>query len=185
MDKKASYQDVQFTTLIQLFSDVLEKVIFRHCLYWHCVVAEVKLQFRSLLLSDAGWLTEIVNDPDAAKYLLSVYPITQYDVAEFLKKDLESNEAKHIVAELDSEPAVTVSIWWRIAGRDRHVAWLGVDVRTKHWGKGVGSGLMQEAIRVAKELGFRKMTLGMFEGNERAMRLYMKFGFRKEAYEKD
>jgi RimJ/RimL family protein N-acetyltransferase len=145
----------------------------------------VKLQFRSLLLSDAGWLTEIVNDPDAAKYLLSVYPITQHDVAEFLKKDLESNEAKHIVAELDGEPAGTVSIWWRTAGRDRHVAWLGIDVRTKHWGKGVGSGLMQEAIRVAKELGFRKMTLGMFEGNERAIRLYMKFGFRKEAYEKD
>jgi RimJ/RimL family protein N-acetyltransferase len=44
---------------------------------------------------------------------------------------------------------------------------------------------MQEAIRVAKELGFRKMVLGFFEGNERAMRLYTKFGFRKEAYEKD
>lgn len=145
----------------------------------------VKIQFRNLLLSDAGWLTEVVNDPDAARYLLSVYPQTQHDVAEFLKKDMESNEARHIVAELDGEPAGMVSVWWRTAGRDRHVAWLGIDVRTKHWGKGVGSGLMQEATRIAKELGFRKMTLGMFEGNERAMRLYEKFGFRKEAYEKE
>jgi RimJ/RimL family protein N-acetyltransferase len=145
----------------------------------------LKLRFRNLLLSDAGWLTETVNDPEVARYLLSVYPVTEHDVTEFLKKDLESNEAKHIVAELDTEPSGLISIWWRIAGRDGHVAWLGISVRTKHWGKGVGSGLMQEAIRVAKELGFRKMTLGVYEGNERAIRLYEKSGFRKEAYHKD
>lgn len=146
---------------------------------------DVKLQFLNLLLSDSGWLTRLVNDPEAAKYLLSVYPVTQHEVAEFLKKDLESNEAKHIVAELDGDPVGMVSLWWRTAGRDRHVAWLGIDVKTEHWGKGVGSALMQEAVRVAKELGFRKMVLGVFEGNERAMRLYRKFGFKNEAYERD
>jgi RimJ/RimL family protein N-acetyltransferase len=145
----------------------------------------LKLKFRNLLSSDAAWLTEVVNDPEAARYLLSVYPITQHDVAEFLKKDLESSENKHIVAELDGEPAGMVSIWSRAAGRDRHVAWLGISVRTKHWGKGVGSGLMQQAVRIAKELGFRKIMLGMFEGNERAKHLYEKIGFRKEAYERD
>lgn len=146
---------------------------------------DVKLQFRNLLLSDSGWLTRLVNDPEAAKYLLSVYPVTQHEVAESLKKDLESNEAKHIVAELDGDPVGMVSLWWRTAGRDRHVAWLGIDVKTEHWGKGVGSALMQEAVRVAKELGFRKMVLGVFDGNERALRLYRKFGFKNEAYERD
>ena len=141
------------------------------------------LHFRTLLLSDSDWLTELVNDPQASKYLLSVYPITQHEVVEFLKKDLESNEGKLIAAELNGEPVGTVSLWWRPAGRDRHVAWLGISVRSKHWGKGVGSGLMQEAIRVAKELGFPKMVLGVFDGNERAMRLYKKFGFKNEAYE--
>jgi L-amino acid N-acyltransferase YncA len=78
-----------------------------------------------------------------------------------------------------------VSLWWRAAGRDRHVAWLGIEVKTEHWDRGVGSALMQEAVRVAKELGFRKMMLGVFEGNERAMHLYGKSGFKNEAYEKD
>jgi len=117
--------------------------------------------------------------------MLSVYPITQHEVVEFTKKDLESNEGKLIAAELDDEPVGWVSLWWRPAGRDRHVAWLGISVRTEHWGKGVGSGLMQEAVRVAKELGFSKMVLGVFDGNERAMRLYKKFGFKNEANETD
>jgi RimJ/RimL family protein N-acetyltransferase len=145
----------------------------------------MNIRFRNLLLSDASWITEVINDPEAAKYMLSVYPVTEHDVTEFLKKDLESNEGKYVVAELDGEPAGSVGLWWRPVGRDRHVAWLGIDVRTKHWGKGVGSALMREAIRIAKELGFRKMVLGVFEDNARAMRLYEKSGFRKEARVKD
>lgn len=149
------------------------------------MVSYVSIRFRNLLLSDASWITEVINDPEAAKYMLSVYPVTEHDVIEFLKKDLESSEAKHVVAEFDGEPAGAVSLWWRPVGRDRHIAWLGIDVRTKHWGKGVGSSLMREAIRIAKELGFRKIVLGVFEDNARAMRLYEKSGFIKEVREKD
>jgi len=142
------------------------------------------LKFRSLLMDDAGWLTELANDPDAAKYSLSIYPRTEHEITEFLKKELEKGEGKHVVAELNGEPAGEVSIYHG-TGRDRHVAWLGIDVRRKHWGKGVGTGLMNEAVRIAKELGCRKIFLGMFEGNERALRLYQKFGFKIEAYEED
>lgn len=97
---------------------------------------------------------------------------------------MESNEAKHVVVELDGEPAGSVSLWWKPVGRDRHVTWLGIDVKTRHWGKGVGSALMREAVRIAKEMGFRKIVLGVFKDNARAMRLYEKFGFKIEAHEK-
>jgi len=142
------------------------------------------LKFRSLLVDDAGWLTEAANDPDVAKYSVSVYPITEHEISEFLKKELEKNGSKCIVAELDGEPAGFVDIDPR-TGRERHVAWLGIDVRRKHWGKGVGTGLMNEAIRLTKGLGCRKLMLGTIEGNERAILLYKKFGFETEAYEED
>lgn len=143
----------------------------------------MSLKFRCLLASDAGWLTELGNDPEAAKYALSVYPRTEHETEEFIKKDLNDIESKNIVAELDGEPAGNVGIWWRNAGRDRHVAWLAISVRRKSWGRGVGSGLMKEAITLAKELGCRRMMLGVMEGNERALRLYEKFGFKAEAHE--
>jgi ribosomal protein S18 acetylase RimI-like enzyme len=43
---------------------------------------------------------------------------------------------------------------------------------------------MREAVRTAKEMGFRKIVLGVFKDNTRAMRLYEKSGFEMEAREK-
>jgi len=142
------------------------------------------LKFRCLLLSDAEWLTENANDAEAAKYAVSVFPVASHEIEEWLKKDLEEKSIRYIIAELDGEPAGFVRLWSRPEfRRDRHVAWLGIAVRRKYWRRGVGTGLMKEAIRLAKESGFRKLMLGTIEGNERAIPLYKKFGFRTEAYE--
>lgn len=142
------------------------------------------LKFRCLLASDADWLTELENDPEAAKYAIYIYPLTEHEIEEFLKKDLETDKIKHIVAEWDGEPAGALSLWFMGEGRrDRHVAWLGISVRRKHWGKGVGEGLIKEAAKLAKESACRRLMLGTTAGNERAVRLYTKCGFENEAYE--
>jgi RimJ/RimL family protein N-acetyltransferase len=136
------------------------------------------------LASDVDWLTESANDPEVAKYAISVHPITQHEVGEFLKKDLEESYNKSIVAVFDEDPAGYVFMWSRLgAVRDRHVAWLGITVRKKFWGKGVGTGLMNEVIDLARKSGHRRLMLGTIEGNERAIRLYDKSGFKREAYE--
>jgi RimJ/RimL family protein N-acetyltransferase len=144
----------------------------------------LEMKFRCLLLSDVEWLTENSNDPEAAKYALDVFPVSQHEIGEWIKKDLEEKNTKYIVAELNGEPAGFVRLSFRPEpGRDRHVAWLGIAVRRKHWRKGVGTGLMKEAIKLAKESGCRKLMLGTFEGNERAIPLYGKVGFETEGYE--
>jgi len=120
----------------------------------------LNLKFRCLLLSDAEWLTENANDPEAAKYALDVIPVTDHEIEEWLKKDLEEKSSKYIVAELNGEPAGFVRLSFRSEStRDRHVAWLGIAVRRKHWRKGVGEALMKEAIDLAKESGCRKLML--------------------------
>lgn len=135
-------------------------------------------------MEDKDWLVETANDPEVAKYAISVYPITEHEIEVSLKKQLEEGKSKQIVAEVNGKPAGSVSVWFRDeSGRDRHIAWLGIHVRRKYWGKGVGSGLMKEAIRLAKELGCQRLILGTTEGNERAIRLYQKFGFETEASE--
>ena len=46
-------------------------------------------------------------------------------------------------------------------------------------GKGVGSELMKESIREAKERGFDCLWLGVWEKNERAIKFYERWGFKK------
>jgi len=46
-------------------------------------------------------------------------------------------------------------------------------------GKGVGSALMKESIREGKERGFNSLWLGVWEKNERAIKFYEKWGFKK------
>ena len=141
-------------------------------------------KFRSLSIEDSSWVTESWNDPEVAKYFMA-YPRTEHDVKEeWIRKVVEEALEKTIVAELNGEPAGSVSVEPE-KGRCRHVAWLGIFVRRKHWGKGVGSALMAKAIELAKGLGCRKLTLATTEGNERAIRLYKKFGFNIEAYKSE
>lgn len=142
-----------------------------------------RLKFRSLLIKDAGWITECWNDPEAAKHW-KPYPRTEHEVKEFLKKDLEVHQEKYIIAAIDGESVGSVGLGPE-TGRCQHIAELGIFVRRKFWGKGVGSALIREAIKLAKQLGIRKITLDTTEGNERAIKLYNKFGFETEAYQTD
>ncbi|OAQ88805.1 protease synthase and sporulation negative regulatory protein PAI 1 [Purpureocillium lilacinum] len=46
-------------------------------------------------------------------------------------------------------------------------------------GKGVGKVLMQEAERIARDMGFINMWLGVWEENHKAQAVYSKLGFKK------
>lgn len=51
--------------------------------------------------------------------------------------------------------------------------------RKKSIGKGVGKALMLHALRYAKNVDYKKVWLGVWEKNERAIGFYQSFGFSK------
>lgn len=62
----------------------------------------------------------------------------------------------------------------------RHVASLGMSVAKDWRGRGVGSALMVDCIRWAREVGVEKLALSVYPDNEAALALYRKFGFIEE-----
>lgn len=58
-----------------------------------------------------------------------------------------------------------------------HRATVGVSVMRAHWGKGVGTALMQACMVLAKTAGYEQMELEVVENNARAVALYERLGF--------
>jgi ribosomal protein S18 acetylase RimI-like enzyme len=62
----------------------------------------------------------------------------------------------------------------------RHIASIGMAVAPEWRGRGIGSALMEEAIRWAREARVEKLALSVYPGNEAARAMYRKFGFEEE-----
>ena len=61
----------------------------------------------------------------------------------------------------------------------RHRASLGISIKKKAWGLGLGTILIAKALEQAKENGFTQVELGVFADNDRARHLYQKLGFQE------
>ena len=60
-----------------------------------------------------------------------------------------------------------------------HRGYLGMSIRQKYTGMGLGSYMMSLAIEQAKLNGFEQLELGVYSDNERARHLYEKSGFKE------
>ena len=58
-----------------------------------------------------------------------------------------------------------------------HRGYLGMSIRAKHTGMGLGSFLLKTALEQAEENGFEQVELGVFSDNARAIHVYEKAGF--------
>jgi RimJ/RimL family protein N-acetyltransferase len=65
-----------------------------------------------------------------------------------------------------------------------HVADLGLMVAGSHRRRGVGRGLLEQAVVWAASVGVRKLELHVFPWNEPAIALYESFGFEREGLRK-
>ncbi len=62
---------------------------------------------------------------------------------------------------------------------DRPIELVRIYVLGRWIGKGYGSALMQACLESARSSGYNSIWLGVWEKNERAIRFYEKWGFRK------
>ena len=62
----------------------------------------------------------------------------------------------------------------------RHVASLGIAVASDRRGMGIGTALLTEAMRWAREAGVEKVILSVYPHNSAAIALYRRFGFVQE-----
>lgn len=89
------------------------------------------------------------------------------------KSEFENVNAKYIVAIQDDEIIGFAGIWAIIDVA--HIA--NIVVKKTHRLQGIGSILLQELIKISKELKMNEITLEVNEHNTPAINLYKKYGF--------
>lgn len=106
--------------------------------------------------------------------------MTEEEEAEILKKKEESDNEMMLIAEFDGELAANAGIY-PIGRFDRvkHKADFGVSVKKAYWGMGLGTIMLERMISIAREAGYEKLNLEVIAGNDSAVRIYEKYGFKR------
>lgn len=60
----------------------------------------------------------------------------------------------------------------------RHRADFGISIQKKYWGCGIGSCIMSVILETARQAGYEQIELDVVADNQRAVRLYEKYGFK-------
>jgi putative acetyltransferase len=123
-------------------------------------------------------LTEVWNQPRAIWGTLQL-PFTSLAAR---RKRFEAHSANETVLVAVIKGKVIGSLGLaRYENRRAHVGSLGMAVHDAYAGRGAGSALMVAAISQADNwLNLKRLELGVFTDNARAIALYERFGFERE-----
>ena len=141
------------------------------------------LIIRPIRKNDLPALHEIINMPEVADLLGPIPPLTYEKFEKWHGSYIE--EPKHIalVAEIEKKVVglVALSLEEEIYQYD---SWLSIYVHKDFWHKGIGTQLIKAVINYAKDIGLKRISLGVYAENEAAIRMYEKIGFKSEGYSK-
>jgi RimJ/RimL family protein N-acetyltransferase len=114
------------------------------------------------------------------------FGVTPEQEREFIERSRESDNALFLVAEAGGRIVGVLTCEGGRRRANRHVTKLGVTVDGDFRGEGIGTALLQRALDWARSGGVvRRIELGVFAENERAIRLYRRLGFEVEGRRRD
>jgi RimJ/RimL family protein N-acetyltransferase len=147
-------------------------------------VTNLRYIIRSAAEQDAKSLSEVRLQIDGETENLDREPgeayIDESGFKQVIKTDTESSSNLFLVAEVNGR----IVGFSRCAGnnlkRTSHRVEFGIGVLKDFWGYGIGKNLLKETTHWADSNGIKKVSLHVLETNEKAIKLYEKYGFEVE-----
>jgi putative acetyltransferase len=129
--------------------------------------------------SDIPAITEAWNQPAAYAGTLQL-PFTSVESRERRHAAAAPN-ATRLVAEIDGKAVGMIFLGREEAPRRSHVGQIGMAVHDAYAGRGAGTALMAAVVELADNwLQLKRLELGVYADNARAIALYERFGFERE-----
>ena len=99
----------------------------------------------------------------------------------FLQSMLDSPSAVMILCLIKGKIAGNCQIARKTRIKNAHRGSIGIALYQQFWGLGIGTAMFWEMIALAESWGLMQLELEVIEGNDRAIGLYEKMGFRTVA----
>lgn len=139
---------------------------------------------REAHIEDAEDILNFIKEvSDETDFLISDSSERDFNIKkerEFLQNMQSSILEKMFLYKIENEIVGTCSVNGINKKRIKHKVGLGMTVLKKYWGEGIGGKLINHAIEYCKLNSIKKIELEVRIDNERAIKLYKKFGFEIE-----
>lgn len=140
------------------------------------------IYLRPLEHEDASLIQPWVNDPDVSRFLLVHLPMNKQVEERFIDAMSRSeNDIVLVIVRIQDDVPVGLTGFHQIQQKNRNAV-FGINIGDKEcWGQGYGTeatGLMMQFA--FDKLNLNRITLHVFEFNDRAHHVYKKLGFQEE-----
>ncbi len=145
------------------------------------VISGKRLRLRAIERSDIPAFVRWFNDPEVRRYLQMYLPMSQAQEERWFESQLEEHDGHVLGIEtLDGTLIGNVGLHG-IDWKDRRAV-LGIVIGEKeYWNRGYGTEAVSTLLGFAfGEMNLHRISLRVYEYNERAIRCYEKCGFRLE-----
>ena len=144
----------------------------------------MEIKIREIEVEDYKELLDFMKKVKGETNFLLGYPneikMSYEDEKEHIKKVKSSETSNYFVVMKNSKIIGCIGFNGNIARKMKHYGTIGISVLKEYWGRGIATTLLEKLISWSKEKGIKKINLDVFENNERAIKLYEKFGFKLE-----
>lgn len=127
------------------------------------------------------YVNQVAGESDFLTFTEGEFGMTKKEEEAFVEAAHKANNRIFLIAELGKEIVGVLNVDANSKKKMKHIGTFGVSLKKAHWGKGIGALFIQTMLNWAKSNGVtRKMNLNVMANNKRAIKLYKKFGFKKE-----
>ena len=144
----------------------------------------MEIKIREIEVEDYKELLDFMKKVKGETNFLLGYPdeikLSYEDEKEHIKKVKTSETSNYFVVMKNNKMIGCIGFNGNTARKMKHYGTIGISVLKEYWGRGIATALLEKLISWAKEKGIKKINLDVFENNERAIKLYEKFGFKLE-----